>query len=529
MATSPATAAARDLCRARFGALWRADRRRQRRHHRRLQPGFLRRHPGARQGGRRGDAAGALVLQSQDGARHARHRGRPASVPRRERLCAGRRGRASADDRARARRRAGHAQQPDRGHLSARDHRAPSPALRGARHRADHRRDLSRLHRRRGSAARRLRGARLGQTVVQLYSFSKAYCIPGHRVGALVADAALIAEIAKILDTCRSARRARRSWCFAGLSRRLRSGARATARISSAGRRRLETPSRRSTAGRSARSAPISPIVAHPFAGTRDAELCAWLAGSAACSAFRARFSARRRRILACRIRQCGRRGNRADSVTTSKQSAPGRAPSARRAERNVDGLRGEPEAAAGPIRRGRRRRGARPEVQEGRRQDLRPKGHARRPLCRHSDLPRRADPADRLDERRISATSRLRWSACRWISASPTATARASARAQCGRSSGSALTITCSNAPTADLTLADIGDIPFRSRFNLELSHEDIERAIGMIVEAGVAPLSVGGDHSMTLPILRAVGKRPAGRHDPYRRPLRHRRAPST
>jgi guanidinopropionase len=67
--------------------------------------------------------------------------------------------------------------------------------------------------------------------------------------------------------------------------------------------------------------------------------------------------------------------------------------------------------------------------------------------------------------------------------------------------------------APVFDLKLADIGDIPFRSRFNLEASHEDIEHYIRLIVEAGVAPLSVGGDHSMTLPILRGIGKdRPVG-----------------
>ncbi len=71
---------------------------------------------------------------------------------------------------------------------------------------------------------------------------------------------------------------------------------------------------------------------------------------------------------------------------------------------------------------------------------------------------------------------------------------------------------ILCS-MPTAELRVADIGDVPFRSRFNLELSHEDIERAVGMIVAAGVAPLSVGGDHSIDLPILRAIGKkRPVG-----------------
>jgi agmatinase len=67
--------------------------------------------------------------------------------------------------------------------------------------------------------------------------------------------------------------------------------------------------------------------------------------------------------------------------------------------------------------------------------------------------------------------------------------------------------------APVADLKIGDIGDVPFRSRFQLETSHEDIERAIRLMVEAGVAPLSVGGDHSIGLPILRAVGRdRPVG-----------------
>ncbi len=38
------------------------------------------------------------------------------------------------------------------------------------------------------------------ETLVQLYSFSKAYCIPGHRVGAIVAGRGIIAEVGKILD-----------------------------------------------------------------------------------------------------------------------------------------------------------------------------------------------------------------------------------------------------------------------------------------------------------------------------------------
>lgn len=67
--------------------------------------------------------------------------------------------------------------------------------------------------------------------------------------------------------------------------------------------------------------------------------------------------------------------------------------------------------------------------------------------------------------------------------------------------------------APVFDLKVADIGDIAFRSRFNLEMCHADIESRVGQIVAAGIAPLSVGGDHSISHPILKAVGaKRPVG-----------------
>jgi aspartate/methionine/tyrosine aminotransferase len=40
-----------------------------------------------------------------------------------------------------------------------------------------------------------------GEGFVHLYSFSKAYCIPGHRVGAIAAGPAFRAELAKALDT----------------------------------------------------------------------------------------------------------------------------------------------------------------------------------------------------------------------------------------------------------------------------------------------------------------------------------------
>ncbi|MDQ0457235.1 agmatinase [Rhizobium paknamense] len=67
--------------------------------------------------------------------------------------------------------------------------------------------------------------------------------------------------------------------------------------------------------------------------------------------------------------------------------------------------------------------------------------------------------------------------------------------------------------APVQDLRVADIGDVPFASRYRLEMSHDDIERRIGQMVAKGVAPLSVGGDHSITHPILKALGReRPVG-----------------
>ncbi|HEV7249591.1 MAG TPA: agmatinase [Shinella sp.] len=63
--------------------------------------------------------------------------------------------------------------------------------------------------------------------------------------------------------------------------------------------------------------------------------------------------------------------------------------------------------------------------------------------------------------------------------------------------------------APVQDLRVADIGDVPFQSRYRLELSHDDIEKRFNQIVDAGVIPLAVGGDHSITHPIMKAVGKK--------------------
>ena len=67
--------------------------------------------------------------------------------------------------------------------------------------------------------------------------------------------------------------------------------------------------------------------------------------------------------------------------------------------------------------------------------------------------------------------------------------------------------------SPLGEAKFADVGDIPMRSRFSLESCHEDIETFIAGVVAKDVVPLSVGGDHSITLPILKAIGaKRPVG-----------------
>ncbi len=67
--------------------------------------------------------------------------------------------------------------------------------------------------------------------------------------------------------------------------------------------------------------------------------------------------------------------------------------------------------------------------------------------------------------------------------------------------------------APAGALRVADVGDVPMQSRFSLEQCHADIEAWYKPLVSAGVIPLSVGGDHSITLPILRALGAtRPVG-----------------
>ena len=67
--------------------------------------------------------------------------------------------------------------------------------------------------------------------------------------------------------------------------------------------------------------------------------------------------------------------------------------------------------------------------------------------------------------------------------------------------------------APSLRVRAADVGDVPMQSRFSLEDCHADIHAFFESVRASGVIPLAVGGDHSITYPILKALGKeRPVG-----------------
>lgn len=67
--------------------------------------------------------------------------------------------------------------------------------------------------------------------------------------------------------------------------------------------------------------------------------------------------------------------------------------------------------------------------------------------------------------------------------------------------------------APFALARVRDLGDAWIEQPYELEGALDEIEQFYRVVVAASVAPLSVGGDHSVTLPILRALGAaRPLG-----------------
>lgn len=50
-----------------------------------------------------------------------------------------------------------------------------------------------------------------------------------------------------------------------------------------------------------------------------------------------------------------------------------------------------------------------------------------------------------------------------------------------------------------------DLGDVSFPNVLNPDLSAEDAQAAFAKVFEAGILPVGVGGDHSLTWPLLRA------------------------
>jgi guanidinopropionase len=66
---------------------------------------------------------------------------------------------------------------------------------------------------------------------------------------------------------------------------------------------------------------------------------------------------------------------------------------------------------------------------------------------------------------------------------------------------------------PYALARIADVGDVPFSTILDIAKSNDDITAFFARMVAAGVIPLAAGGDHSISFPILRAIGaERPVG-----------------
>jgi guanidinopropionase len=61
---------------------------------------------------------------------------------------------------------------------------------------------------------------------------------------------------------------------------------------------------------------------------------------------------------------------------------------------------------------------------------------------------------------------------------------------------------------------IGDLGDVAFSQIYELEACLDDIAEFYGRVHAAGAAPLSAGGDHTITLPIFRAIAdkERPLG-----------------
>lgn len=59
---------------------------------------------------------------------------------------------------------------------------------------------------------------------------------------------------------------------------------------------------------------------------------------------------------------------------------------------------------------------------------------------------------------------------------------------------------------PFALVRVSDLGDAPVSRQLNPDMAAADFETFFARIFQAGITPISVGGDHSITWPILRAA-----------------------
>ena len=64
--------------------------------------------------------------------------------------------------------------------------------------------------------------------------------------------------------------------------------------------------------------------------------------------------------------------------------------------------------------------------------------------------------------------------------------------------------------APFAQARVRDLGDCWIEQPYELTGALDEIAAFYQTVVEAGVAPVSVGGDHAISFPILRAIGAEP-------------------
>ena len=62
---------------------------------------------------------------------------------------------------------------------------------------------------------------------------------------------------------------------------------------------------------------------------------------------------------------------------------------------------------------------------------------------------------------------------------------------------------------PNKLVEAADLGDVPLEGVYELDKAIAEIEAWYDTVCAAGVAPLTAGGDHSITLPIMRALARR--------------------